>query len=263
LDDLPHYYTAQKAPPSISEFDPCVLPEEIGFIPVSQDLEFPIDSDHSYDIFNIICREAGNRFSIHGEVTSPFDYFINLFGLSESMIALIEEPSKCKEILLHFTEGVKKIAIKQVQRGVDAIKISSPYAGSGFISPGFYQEFIMPYEGQIARAVRSCKVAVYTHTCGAINDRLEMMVETGISGLECLDPPPIGDVRLEEAKRRVGNKIFIKGNIDPINVLLHGSVETVKKDAIYRLQVGKPNGGFILSTACSIAPHTKKENIQV
>ncbi|MCK4495042.1 MAG: hypothetical protein KAU91_01735, partial [Candidatus Aminicenantes bacterium] len=83
------------------------------------------------------------------------------------------------------------------------------------------------------------------------------------SGLECLDPPPLGNVRLAEAKRRVGSRIFIKGNIDPVNVLLYGTIETVKKDAKYRIKKGKPGGGFILSTACSIAPHTKRENIQV
>jgi uroporphyrinogen-III decarboxylase len=48
-----------------------------------------------------------------------------------------------------------------------------------------------------------------------------------------------------------------------VNVLLSGTVETVRKDAEYRIEVGKPGGGFILSTACSIAPHTKRENVQV
>jgi uroporphyrinogen decarboxylase len=158
---------------------------------------------------------------------------------------------------------VKKIALEQIKHKVDAIKISSPYAGAGFISPEFYREFVLPYEQQIALAVRAQDVHIYTHTCGAINDRLEMMIEAGISGLECLDPPPLGDVRLEEAKKQVGARVFIKGNIDPVNMLLFGTEEEVKEDAKYRIDVGKPDGGFILSTACSIAPHTKRENVQI
>jgi len=90
-----------------------------------------------------------------------------------------------------------------------------------------------------------------------------MMVESGISGLECLDPPPLGDVRLEEAKKRVGDRVFIKGNIDPVNMLLFKTADKVKEDAKYRIEIGKPEGGFILSTACSIAPHTKRENVQI
>lgn len=146
---------------------------------------------------------------------------------------------------------------------MDAVKLSSPYAGSGFISPRFYREFVLPYEGRIARAIRRRGVPAYVHTCGAIHDRLEMMIEAGFSGLECLDPPPLGDVDLADAKGRIGREAFIKGNIDPIHVLLSGSLETVEKDARSRLEIGKPGGEYILSTACSIAPRTPPENIRV
>ncbi|NIM90321.1 MAG: hypothetical protein GTO17_05155 [Candidatus Aminicenantes bacterium] len=263
-DGLPrHHPHDPPSPPGIQEFDPVALPEEIGFIPVSQGLEFRIHPEHKYDVFDIINQRAGEEYSIHGEVTSPFDYFLNLFGLQRGMVYLIQEPSKAKEILQRYADGVKRMALEQIEHGIDALKISSPYAGAGFISPGFYREFVLPYEGQIARAVRSCGVHAYTHTCGAISDRLEMMIETGISGIECLDPPPLGNVRLAEAKKRLEGKVFIKGNIDPVNVLLFGSREVVEKDAEYRIKVAKPGGGFILSTACSVAPHTKRENIQV
>jgi len=106
-------------------------------------------------------------------------------------------------------------------------------------------------------------VPAYTHTCGAIGDRLEIMIAAGVSGLECLDPPPLGNVELEEAKRRVGRNVFIKGNIDPVHTLLAGTRETIENDARRRLRIGMPGGGFILSTACSIAPHTPRENIEI
>lgn len=264
FDDLPVHHPGRKLrPPSISEFDPESIPEEMDYIPVSQGLNFRIDPDRLYDIHDVIHEKAGERYSIHGEVTSPFDYFLHLFGFEEAMVNLIEEPSKAKEILQHFTDGIVKIAVGQTKHNVDAIKISSPFAGSGFISPEFYRQFVLPYERRIARSVRQRGVHAYTHTCGRINDRLEMMVEAEISGIECLDPPPLGDVRLEDAKERVGSRVFIKGNVDPVNVMLNGTPETVQDDAEYRIDVGKPGGGFILSTACSIAPHTRKENVQV
>jgi len=262
-DDLPrHHLQDPPSQPVIQEFDPGTLPEEIGFIPVSQGLEFRIHPEHKYDVFDVINQRAGEQYSIHGEVTSPFDYFLNLFGLQRGMLYLVQEPSKAKEILQRYADGVKRVALEQIEHGIDALKISSPYAGAGFISPGFYREFVLPYKGQITRAVRGCGVHVYTHTCGAIGDRLEMMIEAGISGIECLDPPPLGNVRLAEAKKCLKGKVFIKGNIDPVNILLFGSREVVEKDAEYRIKVAKPGGGFILSTACSIAPHTKRENIQ-
>ena len=146
---------------------------------------------------------------------------------------------------------------------VDAIKISSPFAGSGFISPHFYRDFVLPYERQIVQAVRQRDVHIYTHTCGAIGDRLEMITESGISGMECLDPPPLGDVDLAEAKTRVGHKVFIKGNIDPIHVLLNGTPEIIKKDTEEKIRIGNKDGGYILSTACSISPHTPPSHVQI
>lgn len=263
IDELPRHYPAQlSSPPFISDFDPTTISENLDYIPVSQGLNFHLDPDHKYDIFRIVHEKAGAEYSIHGEVTSPFDYFLSLFGFKQALIHLMEEPGRCREILKRYTEAVKKIALEQIDQGVDAVKISSPYAGSGFISPAFYRRFVLPYESQIVQAVRSRGIHVYLHTCGAINDRLETMAESGISGLECLDPPPLGDVLLEDAKKRVGRGIFIKGNIDPVNVLLMGDLETIQQDAIKRIEIGKPGGGFILSTACSIAPHTKRENIQ-
>jgi hypothetical protein len=261
-DDLPqHYPEIQKLPPSIAEFDPDTVPERLDFIPVSQGLEFRLDPEHTYDIFALILARAGERYSIHGEVTSPFDYFLNQFGFSGGFLALADEPEKSKAVLDRFSEGIEKIALEQASFGVDAIKISSPYAGAGFISPGFYREFVLPFEARIAKAVRKLGVQIYTHTCGAINDRLEMMAEAGISGIECLDPPPLGNVELGAAKARIGRSIFIKGNIDPVNTLLFGDPEKVGRDACERIETGKPGGGFILSSACSIAPHTPKENI--
>ena len=263
-DDLPRHYPANIVPSLLIEnVDPDAIDESVDFIPVSQDLYFSIDPGHSYDIFYLIKEKAGDRFSIHGEVTSPFDYFLYLFGVKNAMMSLIESPVKAAEILQKFTRGITKRAVDQAEIGVDAIKISSPYAGAGFISPEFYRKFVLPFESQIASAVSYMGTHVYIHTCGAINDRLEMMAESGVSGIECLDPPPIGNVRLEEAKERIGQKVFIKGNIDPINVLLQGTLEDVKNDATNRINVGKPGGGYILSAACSIAPYTRRENIQV
>jgi uroporphyrinogen-III decarboxylase len=263
-DDLPLHYPAEaKGFPSIADFDPASIPDRLDFIPVSQGLEFNIDPGRPYDIFADIIAAAGRGFSIHGEVTSPFDYFLNLFGFSAGFMALAEEPAKTGDILLRLAEGVAKIAMDQARLGVDAIKISSPYAGAGFLSPRHYREFVLPCERRIAATVQRLGVPAYTHTCGAIGDRLEIMIAAGVSGLECLDPPPLGNVELEEAKRRVGRNVFIKGNIDPVHTLLAGTRETIENDARRRLRIGMPGGGFILSTACSIAPHTPWENVEI
>ena len=233
----------------------------LDYIPVSQGLHFSINPEHKFDVINKIVREAGGNYSIHGEITSPFDYFLDLFGQEEALIALIDNPAKAKTVLEHFTFLIESLAVQMCGTGIDAIKVSSPFAGAGFISPEFYSEFVLPFESRIARSIREKSVDVYLHTCGAVGDRLEMMFRSGASGIECLDPPPLGNVELEEAKKIAAGKGFIKGNIDSINLLLFGSNEEILEDARRRIEIGRHNGGFILSTACSIAPHVKRDKI--
>ena len=234
----------------------------IDYIPVSNNLYFRLDTTNPFEIFDIVYQKVGEEYSIHGEITSPFDYFLDLLGLQDGLISLIMNPDKCKSILNKFTNGILEIAVKMCSKHIDAIKVSSPFAGMGFISLDQYKEFILPYEERIIKAVRKEGKHVYIHTCGSIGDRLELMRESNASGLECLDPPPIGNVDLNNAFERVGGDLFIKGNIDSVNSLLYADEEKAARDVLQIIETGKTKGkGFILSTACSIAPMVAKERL--
>jgi len=57
---------------------------------------------------------------------------------------------------------------------------------------------------------------------------------------------------------------FIKGNIDSVTTLLLGDPGTVRRDARWRVEVGKPGGGnLLLSAACSVAPRVSLANLRV
>ncbi|MBU0473197.1 MAG: hypothetical protein KKF62_03425 [Bacteroidetes bacterium] len=263
-NDLPYYdYYFVKEKFSISEMDFSDLPKALDYIPVSNNLHFKINQNFKFDAITDLISSVGSKYSIHGEITSPFDYFLDLFGYQDGLMALMMEPEKCEYVLSHFTKLITKLSLEMCETGVDAIKISSPFAGSGFISPHDYKKFVLPFESEIAKSVRQKGVHIYTHTCGAIGDRLESLFDSGISGIECLDPPPLGNVLLENAKERIGKRGFIKGNIDSVNTLLNGSEDDIIKDVQNRIKIGSKDGGFILSTACSIAPEVKREKIQL
>ncbi len=240
------------------------IPETLDYIPSSKNCYAFIDNNDPFQIFKILEQKLGDSYSIHGEVTSPFDYLLDYIGYEEALLALILQPEKIKSILEKFTKGVVRMAENMAEiNNVDAIKISSPFAGMGFISPEQYREFEFPYIAQIANAIKSKGKSVYLHTCGNIGDRLEIMSESGILGLECLDPPPMGNVDLASALDQIGDKIFIKGNIDSVHTLLNGNAKIIEKDVNERLEIARNYPGFILSTACSIAPKVPAANIEM
>jgi uroporphyrinogen decarboxylase len=180
------------------------------------------------------------------------------------MMAMLTDPDKCKEILMRFTKPVIGHLQKHFDDGVDAICTSAPFTGQTFISIEMYEQIIAPVQKIIVDECKTNNVPCYCHTCGSIDDRLELIIDVGFDGIECLDPPPLGNINLEDAVRRIGDRAFIKGNIDPVNILLNGSVKQVREDVRNRLEIGmRAHGGFILGTACSIAPHTTPENLDV
>ncbi|MBZ5554347.1 MAG: uroporphyrinogen decarboxylase family protein [Acidobacteriia bacterium] len=275
-DDNPHVYREDGAqysvpfetiePEKLFYIEPHAMngityPSYWGFLdePAREEDFFP---PWQFDTIEYILQRTGEEVSIHSEIFSPFTQFLELLNYTHGLMALVDDPGKVKACLEALTRGTIALGRGQAARGVDAVLISSAFAGAGFISPDHYREFVLPYEKKVIEGIRSeFDVPVYTHTCGQIGDRLELIQATGTLGIDTLDPPPLGNVELADAKERIGSQLFIKGNLDPVNVVLNGTPETVLDEAKHCLEVAASGGGYILSSACSIAPHSPPDNI--
>jgi uroporphyrinogen-III decarboxylase len=200
--------------------------------------------------------------SVHVEVFSPFTHIMELFGYEQALIALVDAPEKCHKILA----GLAKKVLAQVRLygscRPDAILVSSAFAGAGFISRGMYSEFVAPYEDQVFRAINKEGCKSYVHTCGAIGDRLDLMSETAVDGIDTLDPPPLGTVNLAEAKAKYGERFFFKGNLDSVNEMLNADEQTFEQAVKERIRIGRRGSGYILSSACSAAPYVKPQRLK-
>jgi uroporphyrinogen-III decarboxylase len=275
-DDNAHHFPAGgRHLPSLAEVDPDRLyyddPHGLGGLkyPFYFGLE-PYETTRAdywpsylFRTIDLVVERVGAHTSVHSEIFSPWTQLMELFGYEQALMYMLDDPAKIHAILEAYCLGAADLGVRQAGRNVDAVLISSAFAGGGFISPAQYEQFVLPYELKVVEQIHGAGVPVYTHTCGNIGDRLELMLATGIDGVDTLDPPPLGTVDLEDAKRRVGDKIFFKGNIDPVNTLLGKTREQVREDALWRLKVGSPGGGYILSSACSVSPHVPPENLTV
>ena len=93
--------------------------------------------------------------------------------------------------------------------------------------------------------------------------RLELMAGTGTMGIDTMDPPPLGNTELADAKARVGSELFLKGNMNPVVLLAAKTEDEIIEHASDRIQDGKPNGGYILSSACSVSPRTEPWKLEM
>jgi len=277
-DDNAHYYQADETRyfPTFSEVDPeklyYVEPWDITDVTYPFDWSFegaPRPADEFFppflhDTLKAVIEKAGPEVSVHSEIFSPFAQFLELLNYEYALMALIDDPGKCHACLKALVRGSIDLGCRQAVYGPDAILVSSAFAGNGFLSRESYAEFVLPYEKAVIDEIkRQCdNIPVYVHTCGGIGDRLDLMMEAGYNGIDTLDPPPLGTVELDKAIQQTGGQVFIKGNIDPVNTLLLGNADMVREAVENRLSIAKPGGGYILSTACSVAPPTKPELLE-
>jgi uroporphyrinogen-III decarboxylase len=119
----------------------------------------------------------------------------------------------------------------------------------------------VPYERLVVQRIHAHSLPSYVRTCGAIGDRLDLMADTGVGGIDTLDPPPLGTVDLADAKARFGQRFFFKGNLDAVNEMLQADDATFEQAVRRRLAVGKPGSGYILSSACSVAPGVRPQRL--
>ena len=278
-DDNPQTYPADESQPTRADFmqiDPDHLDfvdDLVGYIWNTYHVPWIADKpdrgplaqvpDYFLDTFDLVKSMVGDEISIHGEVFSPFTHYMELFGYEEALMGLVRDRGKAHALLDRLTTAAITWAVAQAERGADAVLISSAFAGGGFISPKMYKEFVVPYERRVAEAIKTAGGVVYTHTCGNLGDRLELMVESGTQGIDTMDPPPLGNTTLAEAKAQAGDRVFLKGNMNGVDLLLFTTEEEVIQHATERIQVGKPGSGYILSTACSVPPKVQPWKLEL
>jgi uroporphyrinogen decarboxylase len=274
--DNAHYFGPVERP-SLDEVDPSSLyyiePHCITetTYPFSFDFEPPSSArgpsffpEYYLDTLKLALRKCGEELHVSSEIFSPFTQLMELLGYSAGLIALMDDPEKCERILGSLAEGAAELAVLQARAGADAVLVSSAFAGAGFLSLEHYRRFVLPFEKSIAlRVHRETEAPIYVHTCGSIGDRIGAMTEVGYDGIDTMDPPPLGNTDIGRVKREFGDRLFLKGNLDPVNLLLKGSEDEIRKRATELIETAGKEGGYILSTACSVSPGTDPGKIHI
>jgi uroporphyrinogen decarboxylase len=128
----------------------------------------------------------------------------------------------------------------------------------GLIKPKHFEEFALPYNKKIFDAFRDLKCIKIWHSDTDETKNLEMIPEIG-SDVFHVGPSDLVDIQI--VKKKIGDKICIAGNINPL-LLVRGSpkeVESVCKECIKKAAEG---GGFILSPGGVLPKGSKPENIE-
>jgi len=198
------------------------------------------------DVFIAVCFDQ-----------SPFSLSCDMAGISDLMEKIILDPEFVQALLAKSIDYV--IAYAQALADSGADMLSTGDSPAGLISPQHYEEYALPAEQKVFHHLREntpCKLSL--HICGDATELLPFMVQSGADVLE-LD----GGVDIETACKLVPESIAIWGNLDPSDLLFHGSPDQVEAAAHELLSKVQAAGRkrFILSSGCTLAPATPSANV--
>jgi uroporphyrinogen decarboxylase len=133
---------------------------------------------------------------------------------------------------------------------------------SELISLAHFERFSLPHMqimvDEIHRVGHKAILVYY----GGIADRLEQIAALGADGLlfECSMKAYVNDVA--EFAERVGDRLTLFGNLDPIGVLQNGTDGQLEAEIRRQIAAGRRARGFIMSTASPITPFTPLARVQ-
>jgi uroporphyrinogen decarboxylase len=186
-------------------------------------------------------------------VEGLFTNCARIMGTERMIRALMKKRSLVERLLEKVGVLFARFGQALEECGIDGLIIADPISSATMVSPRIYRELVLPH---LQHFIKGLKIPVILHVCGNSEPILDMMAETGARILsldQCMD--------LAMAKQKVAGRCGVGGNVDPINVLLHGTVEDVKRDTLRCLQQGGKKG-YVLMAGCAVPPHTPTENLK-
>jgi uroporphyrinogen-III decarboxylase len=130
----------------------------------------------------------------------------------------------------------------------DLLELGGGDASTTVICPKIFEEFVAPYDADLIAAAHEAGQRIAYHTCGGMMPILETIAAMQPDAMETFTPKEMGgDVRLAEAKRRIGDKVCMIGSFDQFHFFTNCSEETTRAAVRSAFAAAGAGGGFILS----------------
>lgn len=202
--------------------------------------------------------KIGNEYLITMTAWGPYTLGARLVGEEAMMKATFKKPAFVEKVVDFATDLLIRLYEPLVKDGaLDIISLADPTASGDLISKKQFEKFAMPYLKKFNDWARSNNVHTLVHICGNTTDRLDLFPLTGAS---CISLDHKTDIA--RAKEILHGKMCFAGNVDPVKIMLQGSVQDVEDSCSKVIETAGTDGGFVLMPGCDIPPTVPYENIR-
>lgn len=225
---------------------------------VSGDIDYASTTPFVAQTLGDLRKEVGNQATVLGFVGAPYTLATYCVegGSSKSYTAIkrmmFTEPELLHALLAKLADNIAAYCIFQIESGAQVVQMFDSWAG--VLTPTDYDIFAAPYQKIIVDKVKAAHpetpFIMYISQGGLL---LEKMAATG-ADIVSVD----WTVDMAEARKRLGPKIGVQGNLDP--AILLGTKELITKRTMECFEkAGKV--GHVFNLGHGIERTTPEDNV--
>ena len=198
-------------------------------------------------------KSVGDEKFIEGWIEGPAAESCDLRGINRMMLDFYDDEPFVNDLLSFVYKMDIEFAYAQIKAGADIIGLGD--AASSLLSPDLYNKYIHDYQVRYIKEIHDAGAYVRLHICGNINHLLPYM---GDLKADIVDIDSLTSVSI--ARKYLGNKIVLSGNIDPVATVKDGTPAIIEKElaACYK-DAGEIF--YAVNAGCEIPRGTPVENL--
>ncbi len=205
----------------------------------------------------LLMEAAGEMVPVEASIGGPFTIAANLRGVERLLRDCRKYPREVHSLIRIVTDSQKSCIDLASQYGL-GIAMADPVANPALIGPKMYEEFVFPYTKELTDyAVQKAGRKVSLHMCGKTESIWKYIARYDLNEIS-LD----NVIDLDRAALELGAYVPISGNVDPVEIILNGTEEDIRRKVAKCIASGEKSAkGFTLATGCDIPETTDPAQI--
>jgi len=218
-------------------------------------LELPLPPDPGEpNIISVIEAESalGDSGIVMIDTADAICLAAGLFHMADYTVLATSEPHLFHRLVERFAADLQQrtVAVSRTLPG-RLWRIYGPeYASPPYLHPRLFREFVVRYDAPMVKAIQRHGGYARIHSHGRLRLILDDIVSMDCDGLDPIEPPPQGDMRLGEVRQRCGEQVVLFGNLEASD-LENLPAEEFRDKVRQALAEGPGGRGFVLMpSAC-------------
>ncbi|MHC4213147.1 MAG: uroporphyrinogen decarboxylase family protein [Planctomycetota bacterium] len=201
-------------------------------------------------------KKIGNEVYIRGSVSGPCSMAVELMGIEQFLIALIDKPDEVKKLLDFCTSIAIEYGRAFLTRGVEVCVFDS-YAAPPLVSPQLFERLIFPHAKRLIQSLKQAGAELIAYILGGDTSVIAKHLFSTGADIVLSDFPSNVDTFLELLDNR---DVLLRRNISPI-LIEQGPQQQLEEQSSAVATLAAKNPQLIVGTGV-ISYNTSVETVQ-